>query len=94
MTYYSIKIFSVIISFLPRKLTIKIAIFLGTLINLVFPKRKQVAIKNLSIAFPNKSIRDMKNIIKISLLRIYIIMINLNLKSYIHRIYLNQNLLI
>jgi len=64
MTYYSIKIFSVLISVLPRKLTIKIAIFLGTLINLVFPKRKQVATKNLFIAFPDKSIKDIKNIIK------------------------------
>ena len=64
MTYYSIKIFSVLISVLPRKLTIKIAIFIGTLINLVFPKRKQVAMKNLSIAFPDKSIEEIKNIIK------------------------------
>ena len=64
MTYYSIKIFSVLISVLPRKLTIKIAIFFGTLINLVLPKRKQVAMKNLSIAFPDKSMKDIKNIIK------------------------------
>ena len=64
MTYYSIKIFSVLISVLPRKLTIKIAIFFGTLINLVLPKRKQVAMKNLSIAFPDKPMKDIKNIIK------------------------------
>ena len=64
MTYYSIKIFSVLISVLPRKLTIKIAILFGTLINLVLPKRKQVAMKNLSIAFPDKPMKDIKNIIK------------------------------
>ena len=64
MTYYSIKIFSLILSFLPRLLAIKFAIFFGTLIYFIYPKRKNVAIKNLTIAFPEKSLDDLKKIIK------------------------------
>ena len=66
MTYYSIKIFSLILSFFPRLLAIKFAIFLGTLIYFIYPKRKNVAIKNLTIAFPEKSLDDLEKIIKIT----------------------------
>tara|TARA_Y100000590_G_scaffold440074_1_gene565001 strand:+ start:1807 stop:2646 length:840 start_codon:yes stop_codon:yes gene_type:complete len=64
MTYYAIKIFSLIISSFPRKIAIFIAICLGTIINIFFPKRKNVARQNLMIAFPEKSLIDINQIIK------------------------------
>ena len=64
MTYYAIKIFSLFLSLVPRKLGIFIAKCIGSIINVVFPKRKNVAMHNLSIAFPEKSIDEIKKIIK------------------------------
>jgi len=64
MTYYAIKIFSFIISFTPRVIGIFLSRRLGSLINIIFPKRKNVAIKNLTIAFPRKSLHEIKKIVK------------------------------
>ena len=64
MTYYAIKLFSAIISLLPRCLAIFCAKRIGWLIYHIYPKRSHVAKINLSIAFPQKSIKEIEELIK------------------------------
>jgi len=86
MTYYAIKIFSLIISFIPRSLAIFIAKYIGSLINIIFPKRIDVAKINLSIAFPEKSIDEIKNIIKKTYQHYMIIVVDfLRQRSFNHK---------
>ena len=66
ITYTIIKFLSLGLSILSRGGSIKLAKFLGSLINKIFPKRKKVAKKNLQIAFPNKSQSEIDNIIKLT----------------------------
>ena len=64
MTYYAIKFFSAIISLLPRFLVIFFAKRIGCFIYYLYPKRSDVAKINLSIAFPEKSVKNIEKIIK------------------------------
>ena len=63
-TYFFLKTLSIFLSFIPRKITIFIAKKIGTLINIIFSKRKTVAITNINIAFPEKSISEINILIK------------------------------
>ena len=63
-TYYSLKILSIFISFLPRFISIKFGILFGELIRLLIPVRREVAIQNINIAFPNKSQLEKELILK------------------------------
>jgi len=63
-TYYSLKILSIFISFLPRFISIKFGILFGELIRLLIPVRRKVAIQNINIAFPNKSQLEKELILK------------------------------
>ena len=62
--YYLLKIVSFIISIFPRNFMLLLARSLGILIYFIFPKRKNVAIQNLLIAFPKKEISEIRNLVK------------------------------
>jgi len=64
LTYFFLKSISIFFLCFPRNLSIKIAGKLGSLIYYIYPKRKQVAILNLNIAFPNKTKQEIKELIK------------------------------
>ena len=85
MTYYAIKIFSLAISLFPRSMAIFIAKCLGSVINIIFSKRKNVAKKNLSIAFPEKSLNEIRKIIKKTYQHYMIVIVDfLRQKSFNH----------
>jgi Kdo2-lipid IVA lauroyltransferase/acyltransferase len=63
-TYYSLAIISFLINILSRYLSIKLGRMIGDFIRIFIPIRKKVAIQNLKIAFPNKSIIEINKIIK------------------------------
>ena len=64
LTYYSLYFLSILISFIPRIITIKIGIIIGNFIRICIPIRKKVAILNIDIAFPEKTIQEKKIILK------------------------------
>lgn len=66
ITYIIIIVLSKLISLLSRNFSIRLAQFLGLCINIIFPKRKKVAKKNIMIAFPNKSDLEVNQIIKLT----------------------------
>jgi len=63
-TYYSLTLISFIINFLPRYLSKMLGMMLGDFMRIIIPIRKNVAIQNLKIAFPNKSNNEINRIIK------------------------------
>ena len=64
LTYFLLKLISIFFLCFPRILSIKIAYKLGSLIYLVYPKRKYVVSSNLNIAFPNKNKEDLELLLK------------------------------
>ena len=64
LTYFFLKFISIFFLCFPRILSIKIADKLGSLIYLVYPKRKYVVSSNLNIAFPNKNKEDLELLLK------------------------------
>ena len=64
LTYFFLKFISIFFLCFPRILSIKIAYKLGSLIYLVYPKRKYVVSSNLNIAFPNKNKEDLELLLK------------------------------
>ena len=92
ISYYSLKLISLLIRLLPKRVSTFIGYSLGFLIHLTFPIRKNVAKLNLRIAFPEKSESEINKILKkcyihfgfvlIDLLRIKRIN-HINLKDYI-----------
>ena len=50
--YFIFSLLSKFFQFLPRKITLAIGRLLGTLIYIIYPLRKSIALKNLEIAFP------------------------------------------
>ena len=64
LTYFFLKFISIFFLCFPRILSIKIADKLGSLIYLIYPKRKYVVFSNLNIAFPNKNKEDLELLLK------------------------------
>lgn len=64
ITYSFLKIISISLSFIPRKIAIFCAKKIGTIVSIIYPKRKKVAFKNLKIAFPDKSFKEIEYLIK------------------------------
>ena len=64
ITYCFLKKISIFLSFIPRRIAIFCAKKTGTIISIIYPKRKKVAFKNLKIAFPQKSYKEIEYIIK------------------------------
>ena len=64
LTYYLLRFMSWKTHLFPRYLTIKFGRFLGYIIWLFFSIRKEVAFNNISIAFPDKSEKVRKEILK------------------------------
>ena len=64
ITYFFLKSISIFFICLPRIISIKIGEKLGALIYYMFPKRKQVALSNLNIAFPNKNKNEILSLLK------------------------------
>jgi len=64
ITYSFLRIFSFILSLIPRKFSLYIGSFFGSLIFYVFPLRSKVAKINLSIAFKNKNNKEINSILK------------------------------
>ena len=52
--YYFLKIISITTKLVPRRLLLKLGKFLGSFVYYVFPIRKKVALKNISIAFKDR----------------------------------------
>ena len=50
--YFILSFLSIFFQFLPRKIALTIGRLLGTLIYIIYPLRKSIALKNLEIAFP------------------------------------------
>ena len=63
-TYFFLQSLSVFFLCFPRNLAIKVARKLGSIFYFLYPKRSKVAILNLKIAFPNKTKREIKKLIK------------------------------
>ena len=64
ITYYFINSISKCLSLLSRKLSIRLAKIIGSLIYIILPIRKAVAKQNLKIVFPNKSENKINKLIK------------------------------
>ena len=64
ITYSFLRALSILLSLIPRGIAIFFAKKFGTFISIVYPKRKKVAIKNIKIAFPDKSKSEIEELIK------------------------------
>jgi len=62
--YYILRLISIALSLTPRILSLKLGRFFGLLIYHIKPIRKDIAKKNISICFPNKSESEHEIIIK------------------------------
>ncbi|MCK5760192.1 MAG: hypothetical protein KAH33_02790, partial [Candidatus Delongbacteria bacterium] len=60
--YYIMLVFQLIIRILPLKAVVLIASCLASTISLFYKVRNDIVLDNLSIAFPDKSIKEKKNI--------------------------------
>tara|TARA_A100001011_G_scaffold400672_1_gene517445 strand:+ start:112 stop:990 length:879 start_codon:yes stop_codon:yes gene_type:complete len=64
LLFYFLKLKSKIFSFLPRNITIGLGRMLGYFMYYIVPLRKKVALANLKIAFPEKSISEIRLLLK------------------------------
>lgn len=64
ITYSFLRIFSFVLSLIPRSFSLYIGSFIGLLMFYIFPLRSKVAKINLKIAFKNKGSKEIKTILK------------------------------
>ena len=64
ITYSFLRIFSFVLSLIPRRFSFYIGSFIGLLMFYIFPLRSKVAKINLKIAFKNKDSKEIKTILK------------------------------
>ena len=62
--YLLLKTLSYIFQLLPRKFSLAVGRSLGTIIYYFYPRRKSIAIKNLSIAFPDLDLNKKNSLLK------------------------------
>ncbi len=62
--YFILRILSKIFQFFPRKILLAIGRTIGMIIFYLYPLRKSIALKNLSIAFPRYNTKDKKGLLK------------------------------
>jgi len=74
MLYFVLNIFSIFLACIPRKIALHFGKFLGFMLYYILPIRKKVAYINLKIAFPLKSDKEIKKIIKKSYMHYGLIM--------------------
>ena len=97
--YTLLFLISFILSLFPRKIALYFGYLIGLIMYYCFPLRKNVAYKNLNIAFPNKSNKDINKIILKSYMHYGLLCIELlrqsilgvNSKNYFLRILLVKN---
>ena len=62
--YFILTLFSKIFQLFPRKIMLIIGKGLGIMIFYLYPLRKSIALKNISIAFPDYDTKDKQRLLK------------------------------
>ena len=71
-----LKLLGLFFSFLPRKLIVLTGVLFGSFFFYIIPIRKKVAQKNLSLVFPDRSIRSINLLIKKSYIHFFIVFLD------------------
>jgi Kdo2-lipid IVA lauroyltransferase/acyltransferase len=90
LTYYLLRFMSWKTHLFPRYLTIKFGRFLGYIIWLFFSIRKEVAFNNISIAFPDKSEKVRKEILKKTYLHFGVVLMDFLRMPYMTEKQINE----
>ena len=62
--YYILRLITVLLTLIPRKIALKLGVFLGIVIYYLIPIKKKIAEKNISLSFPDLTSSESNQIIK------------------------------